>query len=162
MKQLIFVTRFNYLPATAWLSEWLIKSLKARKAGAISSGGVSYNWETSTRRTGANFCARCLRAAALNRNGCAAKSTDKLPLRSRGAAVRWFHPPGTFAHLFLAAPTSTINASRIPNLNRNLRPARSYWMSPQNYGRNIMYLNHIISHFLSYTLHICYTVVLYY
>lgn len=107
------------------------------------------------RRTGANFCARCLRAAALNRSGCAAKSTDKLPLRSCGGGCPFVCRPGIFAHLFLAAPTSTINASRIPNLNRNLRPARSRWMSHRNYVRNIAYLNHIISYFL-YILHTCY------
>lgn len=115
------------------------------------------NCETLTRRTGANFCARCLRAAALNRSGCAAKSTDKLPLRSRGVAVCTFvRPPGIFAHLFLAAPTLTINASRIPNLNRNLRPVRSRRMSHRNYGKNITYLNHIISYSLLQVLHICY------
>lgn len=108
------------------------------------------NCETLKRRTGANFCARCLRAAALNRSGCAAKSTDKLPLRSCEGGCPFVCRPGIFAHLFLAAPTSTINASRIPNLNRNLRPARSRRMLHRNYVRNIAYLNRIISYFLLY------------
>lgn len=132
------------------LTERLIRDLETQTL--ISSGVIAL--ANFANATDSRECSEgvCLRAIALNRGGCAAKSADKLLLRSCGMATGSFIPLLRVysSRLFLAALTSTINASRIPGLNQNLRPKPSYVDCISSDSCILLYIYHVIFHYIAF------------